>query len=74
MTICDLKKGARAVVLKVEGAVAVRERLRSYGLFTGAKFTLLRISMFKRTYLLQVGGTRVALERDVAAGIRVWET
>ena len=74
MTICDLKRGARAVVLKVEQPVAVRERLHSYGIFTGAKIVLLRVSMFKKTYLLQVGGTRVALERDIAAGIRVWNT
>ena len=74
MTICDLKKGSRAVVLKVEGDTAVRERLYSYGLFTGAKIVLLRVSAFKKTYLLQVGGTRVALEKGIAAGIRVWNT
>ena len=74
MTICDLKRGARAVVLKVDADAPVRERLHSYGLFTGAKFTLLRVSMFKKTYLLQVGGTRVALGRDVAAGVRIWNT
>lgn len=74
MTICDLKRGARAVVLKVEGEASVRERLHSYGLFAGAKVTLLRVSMLKKTYLLQVGGTRVALEKTIAAGIRVWNT
>ena len=74
MTICDMKRGSRAVVLKVEQPVAVWERLRSYGIYTGTKITLLRVSMFKKTYLLQVGSTRVALGRSVAAGIRVWTT
>ena len=74
MTICDLKRGARAVVLKVEGDTPVRERLYSYGLFVGARVTLLRTSLFKKTYLLQVGGTRVALEKSIAGGIRVWTT
>ena len=72
MNICELKKGERAVVLKVEHPDPVRERLRYLGIYTGAKIVLLKASFFKKTYLVQAGGAKVALGREVALGIRVW--
>ena len=61
MTICDMKKGMRALVLKVEAGEAVRERLRFLGIFKGAKVALIKTSLWKSTYLVQAGGARVAL-------------
>ena len=73
MTVCDMKKGMKAVVLKVEGAEAVRERLRFLGIYKGAKVVLLKVSLMKSTYLVQAGSSRAALGRDVAAGVFVWK-
>lgn len=74
MTVCDMKKGTRALVLKVEQPDAVRERLRFLGIYKGAKIVLLKVSLFKSTYLVQAGSARAALGKDVASGIFVWRT
>ena len=73
MTVCDMKKGTRAVVLKVAGEEAVRERLRFLGIYKGAKIALLKVSLTKSTYLVQAGSSRAALGKDVAAGVFVWK-
>ncbi len=72
MCICDLKRGERAVVLKVEQSAPVRERLRAFGIFTGAKLTLLKVSPLKKTYLVEAGSGKIAVGREIAAGVRVW--
>ena len=72
MTICDIKRGTRVVVLKVEASEPVRERLCALGIHTGSKITVLKVSLFKRTFLVQAGPNKIALGRDVASEIRVW--
>ena len=74
MTILDMKRGNTAVVLRVLHEENVRERLRALGIYTGAKVRLEKISFLKKTYLLTADGCRVALGREVAAGVRVWMT
>ncbi len=74
MTICDMKRGESAVVLKVELSRELRERMLSFRIHAGAKITMLKVSPFKKTYLLQAGSSRVALARDAALGVRVWRT
>ena len=74
MTICDMKKGMCAVVLKVEGAEAIRERLRFLGIYKGAKVTLIKTSLLKGVFLVQAGSARAALGKEVAAGVFVWKT
>lgn len=73
MDLTELKRGAHAVVLKVDLPASVRERLRALGIFTGAKICLLKISWLKKTFLVQAGESRVALGRQAAAAIRVWK-
>ncbi len=74
MTVCDLKKGERAVVLKVELNEEMSGRLRYLNVYKGAKVTLLKVSLFKKTWLLQAKSAKIALRREVAQGIRVWRT
>ena len=74
MNICDLKKGERAVVFHVNLPVAMRERLRFLGIYSGAKLVLLKVSLFKKTFLVQAGSAKVALGRDVAEEVRVCRT
>lgn len=72
MTMCDLKRGQRGVVLKVELPVLLKERLRSLGIFTGAKFTMLKTISRKNAFLIEVGSTRVAIDGETAAGVSIW--
>ena len=74
MTICDMKKGMCAVVLKVELEPPARERLRALNIFTGAKISLLKTFAFKKTFLVEAKSAKVALGREIAEGIRVWRT
>ena len=72
MTMNDLRRGERAVVLKVELPVLLKERWRSLGVFTGAKLTVLKVSGRKKIRLIQAGSAKVALDGETASGIKVW--
>lgn len=72
MNICDLKRGARASVLRVECEGEERARLLGFGLSAGSEILLLKVSPFKRNYLLQAGNTKFALGREIAEKVRVW--
>ena len=74
MTVCDLKKGERAVVIKVELQDEERARLRYLNVYTGAKISVLKVSRFKKIWVLQAKSAKFALSRDVAQGVRVWRT
>ena len=74
MNLCDLKRGDKAVVLKVDLPILLKERLRALRISAGAKLTVLKVSVRKGTYLIESGSGEVALGRDVAEGIRIWKT
>lgn len=73
MNICDLKRGERAVVLRVECEGEEHARLVSLGLFAGATIAVLKISPLRHTYLIQAGNNRFALGKEIAKGVRVWK-
>lgn len=60
--------------MKVELPMLLKERLRSLGLYTGAKFSVLKTSFRKKVFLIQTGASKVALDRETAEGIRVLKT
>lgn len=76
MTLNELKKGERAVVLTVDMPLLVKERLRALGIFTGEKLCVLRVSRRKKIFVLQAlrSGTKAAIDCDTAAGIKIWKT
>lgn len=74
MDVSELKKGERAVVIKVELPMLFKERLRSLGIYTGAKFIVLKTSFKKKVFLIQTGGSKIVLDSELAAGIRVLRT
>ena len=74
MNVSEMKKGERAVVMKVELPMLLKERMRSLGIYTGAKFTVLKTSFKKKVFLIQTGGSKVALDEELAKGIRVLKT
>ncbi len=71
MDITGLKRGERGVVLAVLLPPKIKERLRSLNVRTGSVVRVLRISFFKRTYLLQAGGSRVALSGEAASCVQI---
>lgn len=71
MTVCDMKAGEEAEVLKVELAEEVCERLRYLGVSAGSPITLLKVSAFKKTYLIQARSAKLAIGREVAEGIGI---
>ena len=74
MTVCDLKRGERAVVLKIELPAGVRDRLFGLDLRVGSPVCVLKVSLRKKWYVLQSGSSQFALRREAAEGIRVWKT
>ena len=74
MNVTELKKGDRAVVMKVELPMLLKERLHSLGIYTGAKFVVLKASLRKRVFLIQSGGSKIVLDCELAEGVRVLKT
>ena len=72
MNICDLKRGNKAVVLKVDHDEVLRARLASLGIYTGAKLTLLKASPLRHVYIVLAGSTRTALSKEVAERVHIW--
>ncbi len=71
MNITDLKRGERGVVTSVELSPALRERLRTLNIRSGGVVRVLKVSFFKKTYLVQAVGSRVALSEEVASCVGV---
>ena len=74
MNVSELKRGERGIVIKVELPMLLKERLRSLGVFTGSKFVMLKTSLRKKVFLIQTGGAKVALDHELAEGIKVLKT
>ncbi len=73
MTVYELKKGERAVVLQVKLPQAMKERLYGLGIRTGARIFVLKVFFRKKNYLLQCGSTQFAVRRETAKGVYVWK-
>ncbi len=71
MTVCDMKAGDEAEVVKIELPDDVKERLKYLNVRVGATLFLLKVSLFRRTFLIQARSAKVAVGREVAMGIAV---
>ncbi len=71
MTVCDMKVGDEAEVVKIELPDDVKERLKYLNVRIGATLFLLKVSLFRRTFLIQARSAKVAVGREVAMGIAV---
>ena len=71
MNITQLSYGDHAVITSVKCSSALKERLRSLNIREGAWITLVKISFFHKTYLLRVGGSSIAVRREVAECVSV---
>lgn len=71
MNITDLKRGDRGIVTAVEVAPRLKERLRTLNVRSGCVVRVLKVSFFKKTYLLQASGSRLAVSKEVASCVCV---
>lgn len=71
MDITRLKRGERGVILLVSCEPALKERLRSLNIRAGGVVRLLKVSLFKRTFVVQAGGSRIAIRKEVAECVKL---
>ena len=71
MDITLLKRGERGIVQSVSSAAPLKERLRSLNIRPGASVLLVKTSFFKKTFLVQAGGSLIALRKEVATCVSV---
>ena len=71
MNVCDMKAGEEAVIKEVVLSDGGRERLRYLNVTAGAPLVLLKVSFFKKTYLIQARSAKLAIGREVAERIKI---
>ncbi|MCL6514257.1 MAG: ferrous iron transport protein A [Alicyclobacillus sp.] len=69
--LADLQVNTAARVASVEGHPAFRQRMLALGITPGSPVTVLRAMPLGGPMEIEVRGTRLAIRRDDAAGIRV---
>lgn len=71
MNLSQIKKGESAVVIRVDADQNIRERLRMLNVFPSAEVKVVRYSLFRSSILLEVGGIRLGIRRELAEHIGV---
>ena len=71
MNLAQIKKGESAVIIRVDAERGVRERLRMLNVFPGSEVRVVRHSLFRSSLMLEVGGIRLGLRRELAEHIGV---
>lgn len=74
MVLLDVKKGAWARVLRLDGGENVRDKLTQHGLYPGDCVRVLRTAPLGGPLLVDVNGREIALGRGIAQKILVEET
>jgi len=67
----ELKKGEKAIVLKVNANGELKQRLASFGLIKGASVEIIDCSIGKSTIEIMVDGTLLALRASEAEQIDI---
>jgi len=71
MRLSELRKGDRAVILKIETDESLKGRLTSFGITRGTELSIEECSIGKRTMEILVDDTLVGLRAEEAAKIEV---
>ena len=71
MSVFELKKGESAYIKKCAVTGSAAARLKSLGIVSGKKITLLAYSLFKSSVLISCGAVRLAIRKAVAESIEV---
>lgn len=71
MTLKECRKGARVRVIQIHTAEALGARLRALGLECGEQVSVLRVSPFRRVWLVETASATFALGIEVAECVEV---
>lgn len=71
MNITQLKVGECGRVVSVTCEKALSERLSSLSVRAGAEVRLLKVSFFKKTFLIGAGSSQIALRKEVAECVSI---
>jgi Fe2+ transport system protein FeoA len=71
MTLNGLKTGECADVISVDAEKEMKERLRALNVCAGARVKILKIGFFGSSILIEAGGARVGMRKNVAEKIFV---
>ena len=71
MKLSELKKGDRAVIVKMNTNEALKMRLVSFGVARGSELSIEACSLGKRTMEIMVDDTLIGLRAEEAANIEV---
>ena len=71
MKLSELKKGDRAIILKIETDESLKGRLTSFGLARGVKLSIEECSIGKKTMEILVDDTLIGLRAEEASKIEV---
>ena len=70
MSLTDVKRGRRVRFVAAEAGADLYSRLTAMGLVPGAEIEVIQ-NAFEGPFIIAIGGTRVALGRDMACRIVV---
>jgi len=71
MTLNELTKGDRAIILKIDADKALKDRFSSFGVMKGEELLVKGYSLAKQTMEIEVGSTLIAVRADEAEKIEV---
>ncbi len=71
MNLSQVQQGEYAVVIRVHTQERIKERLKMLNVYENAKIKVVGRSLFKSSLLLEVGGIRLGLRRELAEKIEV---
>ncbi len=71
MRLNELKIGESGVVKKVYAKEPLKSRLFAFGIAKGQRVKVLKHTLAKNTYEIEIGNTKVALREEEAAEIEV---
>ncbi len=71
MNAAQLKKGNRALIVKINADKVLKDRLNSFGIMREEELIIKGCSLAKQTIEIEVGSTLIALRKDEAEKIEV---
>ena len=71
MKLSELKKGDRAIILKIDTSESLKQRLVSFGVARGSELSIEAYSVGNQTVEILVDDTLIGLRREEAKDIEV---
>ena len=71
MNLSELKKGDRAIIIKIDTSESLKQRLVSFGVARGSELSIEACSIARQTVEILVDDTLIGLRREEAKDIEV---